>query len=244
LYSQRYVNTLLPLQPMNPPFVWVPFVLSNSAYVLGGVWHTNSVYQPQLQVSWPFQTGMPVDHYEVYVDGSPSPAASLTTNIWLMTAANGLTAGSTHGFQVDYVTSSGRRSPPSGTTFGTTWSSSYNSGGIPSDWMAAYFGPDITQWPSANARVAPAGPTYLQVFLTGANPFDPTTWLRTSLGLTPQGNFLSWNPQPGLIYQVQTSTDLNSWANLGPPRFAAGNSDSIYVGGGGNVSYYRILRLR
>jgi hypothetical protein len=241
LKAQRYVNTAAPLPAMNAPFVWVPFVLSNSVSYSGGVYRTNGVYQPQLQVSWPFQTGLPVDHYEVYVDGSLT--VSLTTNIWLMTAANGLTAGSTHSFQVDYVTTTGRHSPPSLATSATTWSSSFNSGGIPSDWMEAFFGSDISSWPSANARMVPGGPTLLQAFLTGANPWDPTTWLQTSLANTPQGFFLSWNPQPGLIYQPQSSSNLVSWVNVGPPRFAAGTLDFLYVGGG-PASYYRILRLR
>jgi hypothetical protein len=239
LYAQRYVNTSLPLPAMNAPFVWVPFVLSNS--VSGG--KTISVYLPQLQISWPFQTGLSVDHYEVYVDGATTPIVSVTTNLWLMTAANGLAAGSTHSFQVDYVTTSGRRSPLSPAGYGTTWSGALNSGGIPSDWMAAYYGDDSAAWPNAKAPVAPGGPTLLQIFLTGADPFDPSTWLRTALTHTPQGYYLTWNPQPGLIYQVQSSSNLVSWASVGSPRFAAGTMDALYVGGG-NVGYYRVLRLR
>jgi hypothetical protein len=55
--------------------------------------------------------------------------------------------------------------------------------------------------------------------------------------------FLSWNTQPGLMYQVQVTTDLISWVNLGAPRFAAGTTDSIYIGGG-PTGYYRILLQR
>ena len=73
-----------------------------------------------MQVSWPAQAGLSIDHYDVYVDGTL--AASLTTNVWTMTAANGLTASSTNSFQVDYVTTSGRRSPLSPAATGTTWS--------------------------------------------------------------------------------------------------------------------------
>ena len=36
-------------------------------------------------------------------------------------------------------------------------------------------------WPPAVAPLAPGGPTPQQVFLTGANPLDPTTWLRTAI---------------------------------------------------------------
>ncbi|HVM50201.1 MAG TPA: hypothetical protein VMU04_19390 [Candidatus Acidoferrum sp.] len=226
LYAQRFAKYQPPLPAMNPPLVYVPFVVSNR------------VYQPEIEVFWTAQSGMPVDHYEVYVNGSGAPAVSLNTNFWLMTAANGLTAGSSNSFQVLYATTDGRRSPLSAPTGAATWSGlSYY--GIPVEWMEQYWG---SSWPLATAPVAPDGPTPLQAFLTGANPLDPRTWLRTSLSHTPQGYYLSWNPQPGLTYQAQSSTSLGSWANLGSPRFAPGNLDSLYLGVG-SVGYYRVLCL-
>jgi hypothetical protein len=235
LFAQRWVNVAQPLLAMDPPFLTVPFVIARVG--------TNDVYQPQLQVSWPFLAGIAVDHYEVYVDGSPVPAVNLTTNLWLMTAADGLTASSTHSFQVAYVAADGRRSPLSAATSGTTWSG-YNWGGIPFEWMSRYYGGyNMQAWPAPTARLGPDGPTLLQVFLTGADPLNSSTWLRTAIVRTPQGYFLTWNPQPGLIYQVQTSPSLANWANLGAPRFAAGASDSVYIGGN-NMAYYRVLRLR
>ncbi|HTL55241.1 MAG TPA: hypothetical protein VL361_06150 [Candidatus Limnocylindrales bacterium] len=228
LFAQRFVDSSQPLAPMNAPFVFVPFVL------------VNKVYQPEIQVSWLAQAGLSIDHYELYVDGSP---INLSTNIWLMTGANGLTVNSTHSFQVDYVTTSGRRSPLSPATTAATWSGNNSWGGIPADWMAAHYGSDILNWPSPNAAIAPSGPTLLQLFLSGSNPLDPTSWLRTELVHTPQGYFLSWNPQPGLIYQVQSSDDLSAWTNVGAPRFAAGALDSVFVGGN-NTAYYRIVKLQ
>jgi len=55
--------------------------------------------------------------------------------------------------------------------------------------------------------------------------------------------FLSWNTQPGFTYQVQVTTNFTSWSNVGAPRFAAGITDSIYVGGG-TAGYYRVMLLR
>ena len=72
---------------------------------------------------------------------------------------------------------------------------------------------------------------------------DANSVLRIRLEPTRQGLYLNWNTHPGLVYQVQTSPNLNSWSDLGGPRFAAGNVDSIYVGGG-NVGYFRVLRVR
>jgi hypothetical protein len=229
LYAQRYVNVSQPLPAMSAPFVHVPFEVS-------GV-----VYQPQIQVSWPEQAGLSVENYDVYVNGAL--ATTLNSNIWIMTAANGLEANSTNSFQVDYVTTSGRRSPLSSAATGITWSG-YSWDSIPFEWMAQYYGGrnNMSHWPSGYALVAPDGPTLVQAFLTGADPTNPATWLRTAINNTTQGYFLSWNPQPGLTYQVQTSPNLTEWQNLGSPRFAVGTMDSLYMGLS-NAGYYRVMWL-
>ncbi|HEY4414434.1 MAG TPA: hypothetical protein VGO57_01985 [Verrucomicrobiae bacterium] len=232
LYAQRYVNMDAVLQAMPAPFVNAPFSLSNG------------VYQPQLEVSWAPLTGISVTNYEIYVDGAASPMAVTTSNIWLMTAANGLTAGSTHSFQVDYVKTDGARSPLSPATNKSTWGG-LSWGGVPYEWMALYYGGDVSLWPSsASGTPSAAGaPDLLKVFLSGGNPLDSTTWLTTHLDKTLQGVFLSWNTQPGFTYQVQFTTDFKNWSNLGSPRFAAGTSDSVNVGGGA-VGYYQVVLLR
>jgi hypothetical protein len=236
LFAQRYINTVAVLQPMAAPFVYAPFVISNG------------VYQPQLQVSWPPLLGLPVSNYEVYVDGATTNIAVTASNVWTMTAANGLTVSSTHSFRVDYMTTDSRRSPLSPSASGATWSG-LNYYGIPDEWMAEFFGGysggiyHTNFWPSANTPLTPGGPTLYQVFLSGGNPLDSTTWLTTQLSNTPQGLFLTWNTQPGQTYQVQVTTNMATWSNLGAPRFAAGDSDSIFVGGA-PVGYYRVVLLR
>jgi len=228
LFAQRFVNVDGVLQAMSAPYVYAPFTVSNK------------VYQPQLQVSWAPLKGISVSNYEVYVDGALMAATS--SNVWMMTAANGLTTNSTHSFQVDYVKISGARSPLSAATTGSTWGG-LNWGGIPFEWMVTYYGSDFSQWPSAGAPLVAGGPTLLKVFVSGGNPLDPGTWLTTQMVNTAQGMFLVWNTQPGFTYQVQVTTNFVTWSNSGSPRFAAGTNDSIYVGGG-TVGYYRILLLR
>jgi hypothetical protein len=230
LYAQRYLNAAQSLSAMSAPFVHVPFLVNNSG-----------VYQPQIEVSWPVQAGLSIDHYNVYVNGAL--AASVTTNVWVMTAAKGLTAGSTNSFQLEYVTAGLRTSPISPAAIGVTWGG-FNWGGIPFEWMSQYYGGgNMFYWPSPGAVVAPGGPTLLQLFLTGADPLKPATWLRTAVTRTPQGYFLTWNSRPGLTYQVQSSTDLRSWGSLGAPRFAVGAVDSVYLGVS-NPGYYRVMMLR
>ncbi len=231
LRAQRYINISATLPALAAPFVYAPFVI------------ISNTYQPQLQISWPPVLGLSISNYEIYVDGTNMPTAVTTTNIWIMTAANGLTAGSTHSFQVDYLTTDGRRSSLSPSASGTTWSG-LNYYGIPFEWMEQYYGYSFNSWPTkVTAPLAPGGPTLYQVFLSGGNPLDSSTWLVTQLSNTPQGLFLSWNTQPGQTYQVQVTADLADWSNLGAPRFAAGNSDSIFAGHGLG-GYYRILLLR
>lgn len=238
LFAQRYLNAAAILQPMSAPYVRAPFVLITNKY------------QPQLVVSWPPLLGLSVSNYEVYVDGALTNIATVVSNQWTMTAANGLTTNSTHSFQVDYVTTTGHRSPISPSASGTTWSG-LNWYGIPYEWMAAYFGGynssnghyTTTFWPLPGAQVAAGGPTVTQIFLSGGNPLDSSTWLQTALAQTAQGMFLGWNTQPGATYQVQVTTNFTAWSNLGSPRFAAGNTDSMYVGGS-SVGYYRVLLLR
>jgi len=230
LFAQRYLNVSALLSPMSVPFVWAPFVTSNN------------VYQPRLVVSWPPLVGLSVSNYEVYVDGAAVPTSLLTSNQWTMTVANGLTVNSTHSFQLDYVTTDGRRAAKSPAASGTTWMG-YSWGGIPYEWMAAYYGSDLSQWPASTSKVGVTGPSLSQIFLSGGNPLAPSTWLQTALTHTSQGMFLNWNTQSGATYQVQTTTNFTAWSNLGQPRFAAGDSDSIYVGGN-SVGYYRVVLLR
>jgi len=231
LFAQRYHNAMAILQPLAAPYVWAPFVVSNN------------VYQPRLVVTWTLLQGLSVSNYEVYVDGSVTPAAVVVTNQWTLTAANGLTTNSTHSFQVDYVVTDGRRSPISTATSGTTWGGK-NWHGIPYEWMVNYFTSHTNLWWLPTTVVAPGGPALYSVFLSGGNPWDASTWLQTQLVKTPAGYFqLTWNPQPGLIYQVQATTNFTSWSNVGSPRLAAGTSDSINVGGT-PAGYYRVVLLR
>jgi len=239
LFAQRYKNVAALLLPMSAPYVWVPFNLSNN------------IYQPQLVVAWPPVLGLSVSNYQIFVDGSLAPLAIVTTNTWTMTAANGLTANSTHAFQVGYVTASGSQSKPSAATSATTWSGQ-SWGPIPWEWMQQYYGSNpsiytnyqvVQVWPSPVSGLGSGGMSLFQVFLSGGNPLDSSTWLQQKITNTPEGAFLTWNTQAGAVYQVQVTTDLKTWSNLGAARFAAGNSDSIYVGGSA-TGYYRVLLLR
>jgi hypothetical protein len=240
LFAQRYINVNGTCNAMGAPFVWAPFTI------------VSNKYQPRLVVSWPLEPGLSISNYQVYVDGALTNMGAITSNVWTMTAANGLTTNSTHYFQVSYIMTNGCQPALSAATTNSTWSG-LNWGGIPYEWMAEFFGGynsgtgkySTNFWPPATSPAASGGPTLLQVFMSGGDPYDTSTWLQTTLTQTAQGMFLSWNTQPGLMYQVQMTTNFTSWSVVpnGSARYAATTSDAMNVGGV-PAGYYRVLLLR
>jgi hypothetical protein len=222
LFAQRYADTLQALQAAEAPFV--------------GVLSSN-----RLSVSWPPQAGLNVASYEVYADGSLTPTAVVTNSTyWTM---GGLAAGSTHSFRLAYVLDDERRSPLSASASATTFGAVSTWGGIPQEWMTAQFGDNMFAWPSPYADSDGDGASNRDEFLAGTDPHSAASVLRIRLEPSPQGIFLNWNTEPTLVYQVQSSTNMTDWSNLGQPRFAAGTVDSLYVGAT-SVGYYRVIRLR
>ena len=221
LAAQCYATTL---QPLSPPAA--PVVSPVDSYTLS--------------VTWAPIESLNIAYWNLYVDGSTTPIP-VTNVYWVDDDYEPL---ETHRFQLAYVLTDARVSPLSPVASGTTWGNDKNHDGLPDNWQAMYWGTNSANWPGPNAHVGgPNGPTVLQIFLWGANPNDPSTWLRSSISHTAEGWFLNWNTEPGFVYQVQFEAGLGAgWTNLGAPRFAAGTTDSIFLG----LSYqgfYRITRL-
>jgi hypothetical protein len=228
LMAQRYISTNELLSPPAPP------VVSALDYYLLGV-------------AWAPLAGFNVDHWNLYVDSSAN--ITTTNTYWQNESVDGpytndYSASSTHTFQLAYVLSDGRESPFSAVASGTTWGADRNRDGLPDDWETLYWGANESKWPSFNTvlTIGNLHATALQVFEWGANPTNASTWLVQTVTHTSEGYFLNWNTEVGAIYQVQSSADLKTWTNLGPPRFAPGASDSIYLGQT-TLSYYRLMRL-
>ncbi|MFM2083054.1 MAG: hypothetical protein RL380_1745 [Verrucomicrobiota bacterium] len=221
LFAQRYASTLSPLVAPSAPLV-------------------SALDSYRLQVAWPALAGYSVAGYEVYADGASTATVTVTNNYWWMT---GLLPQSAHNFRLAYVLADGRRSPLSASASGTTWGYDNNYDGLPDDWETLYFGNNSANWPALNADSDGDGMNNLREFLAGTNPTNAASVLRVKLENSNQGLFLSWNTQPGLMYQLQSSTVLGVWSNFGAPRMAAGTNDSTYVGGSGQT-FYQVLRLR
>jgi hypothetical protein len=194
----------------------------------------------KLSVTWPSLDDLGAVSYEVYVDGSTTPVP-VTVNYW---TASQLAGGSTHTFKLAYLTKSGDRSPLSEAGTGQTWGDDGNFDGLPDDWQTAIWGSSPSAWPAPEADSDGDGASNRQEFLAGTDPKDPQKVLRLGWRTEAKGTSLSWNAEPGCIYQVQISQDLKAWSNVGAPRFAAGTYDSVPVSRADRKAMYRVIRVR
>lgn len=219
LYAQRYASGQPVLVPAAPS--------------------VNAISQSRLAVSWAELAGYDLLHYALYVDGGTN---ALTATNQFVVISN-LVAGSAHSFRLEYVLRDGRRSALSPEASATTWGEDANFDGLPDDWQARYWGLNPLAWPPANADSDGDGATNLQEFLAGTNPTSRASALRLDMTRNGQGLWLNWNTEPGLVYQVQISTNATTWQNVGAARFAPGSADAMPVGGS-DLRLYRIIRMR
>jgi len=221
VYAQRFAKGQTVPQPFAP---WV-----------------TSLSQSELLISWPELSGYAVSGYEVYKDGASSPTTTTPLNYW---KASGLAPASMHTFRIAYRMAGGQRSNLSAPATGATWGMDANADGMPDDWQQRYW-PDLDalHYPFANSDSDGDGVSNYLELLAGTDPTDPHSVLKVRMDSGPQGATLSWSTQPGSIYQVQVTTDFNTWLDLGSPRFAAGLSDSLVLASPQRAANYRVVRV-
>lgn len=202
-------------------------------YVFGvGYW--------SLRVTWPGLAGMPIDSYELYLDGADVPVL-VSGNSHTFT---GLSAGTEHTVELVYILPDGTKSPPSTPAVGETWGRDENSDMLPDSWQREHFGLTSIEWPGANVDSDGDGVSNRDELLAGTSPVDAASLLRTEVVPTAAGLHLQWNTHAGGFYQVQVSTDIDTWFDAGAPRLAVGDSDSISIVNDQGIAVYRVLRLR
>jgi hypothetical protein len=194
----------------------------------------------QIKATWAPAVGLPLKQYEVYFDGSTTPEIT-TDNFW---SSADVLPGTTHTVRIAYVLTDGRRSPLSAVAQGKSWGKDTNGDGLPDDWQALYFGPNPANWPSPAADSDGDGVSNRDEFFSGTSPVDKSDALRIGMQTTGQGYLLNWSSHAGGVYQLQSSTDLNVWSNVGGYRFATSASDSLIVNGVPANSYFRVNRIR
>ena len=68
--------------------------------------------------------------------------------------------------------------------------------------------------------------------------------IRVDIAPVAGGMKISWNTQPGSVYQPQVSTDYFHWSSEGAARTATGYSDSITVSPQSAAAAYRVIRIQ
>jgi hypothetical protein len=184
--------------------------------------------------------GLPISKYLIFVDGSPTPTESSSPFV----SMGGFAPETEHRFSVAYRMLDGRVTPQSSEQVAVTWGEDDNADGLPDSWQAKYFGSIVSSWPLAGADSDGDGNSNRDEFLAGTNPADGSSALRTSLENTQLGTLLAWNTLPGGLYQIQASSDLVNWTDVGGIRLASGTRESVLVQDAPVNSYFRVTCLR
>ena len=204
----------------------------------------NPLSENELMVSWPEVAGLEVDHYEIFIDNIPDPKpVNRNFFIWKQ-----LQPGREYAFRVVYQLKDGRRSPMSAFGFNKTWGRDFNLDGLPDDWQTAFFGRDSGKWPAANADSDGDGATNFNEFLAGTNPADTSSSLKLELSAMEQGQRLSWQTEPGSVYQLEKANRLGpgviQWRAEGDPVVAVEAAAGLSLKAVENMSFYRVKRIR
>jgi hypothetical protein len=218
--AQRFAPTALPLVALP-----APVVSGHSSW--------------QVKAAWPPLQGMTVSHYEVEFDGSTTFTTS--NSFW---ESPDVLPGTLHKVRVAYVLPDGRKSPYSPEASGRSWGKDNNGDGLPDDWQSSFFGASALAWPKPNVDTDGDGVSDKNEFLGGTDPKDPADNLSVQIQSTEQGPVLAWKTKVGGIYQLQHSSNLESWLDVGGYRYATGASDSLVTPGLPANTYFRVNRIR
>jgi len=199
------------------------------------------VSSSRLSVVWEPIYGFDSVRYELYIDDSTQPIILTNVNQYVL---KNLAPQTSHSVKYIYVLPDGRRSPLSDAAIGTTYGEDDNADGLPDDWQEKYWGPDPALWPSPEVDSDHDGASNRQEFLSGTDPTDPQSVLKLNISSNSMGRVLTWNTVQGCIYQIQSSSDMKSWENVGSPRLARGNLDFITLNLTNNNAFFRVIRIR
>lgn len=204
----------------------------------------NPLSENELMVSWPEVTGLDVNHYEVFIDNIPDPKP-VNGNFFIWRQ---LQPGREYAFRVLYELNDGRRSPLSALGFNKTWGRDFNQDGLPDDWQRAFFGSDSRKWPAGSADFDGDLASNMNEFLAGTDPADTDSSLKLELTAMEQGQRLSWQAEPGSVYQLEKADRLGpgvtQWRAEGAPVVAVESNAGVSLRAINNMNFYRIKRIR
>jgi hypothetical protein len=192
----------------------------------------------QVKASWAPVEGLSVRHYEVLFNGT---GTHITTDpFW---SSPDVLPGTSHSVQVAYVLADGRKSPFSAAGVGRAWGKDQNGDGLPDDWQSQYFGSVPANWPLPHIDSDADGVSNRDEFLAGTSPISASDVLTVSIQGTSQGNQVQWKTKAGGIYVLQSSSNLDTWQDVGGFRFAASDTESLIVPSVPEHAYFRVKRI-
>ena len=194
----------------------------------------------ELGISWSASEDENLAYYEVYVDGSQEPIVSHTNYLSL----TDLPVDSRHSVSLSFVLKNGSKSSASEEGEGKTWAKDDNSDGLPDAFQQTYWGFNPKNWENAHHDSDQDGLTNLEELLAGTNPLNARSVLQIGMEKTDDAYWLVWDTNPGAIYQIQSTGDLESWSDATGPQFADGFGGKMPITASEAQNIYRVVRLK
>ena len=191
-------------------------------------------------VSWAAIEGFNVAQYEVYLDGSSTPLSTSDNFIEI----GDLQAGSLHHVRLAYVTADGVRSALSGESEVRTWTADANHDGLPDAFQTTFWGGNVKNWEAADVDSDQDGLTNLEELMAGTNPLNPRSVLNIGLEKRDSSTWLAWEMQPGGIYGIESTRDLQHWEMTHGPILATEFEGGMPINTDQAKNLYRVLRLK
>ena len=189
---------------------------------------------------WPIVNDETVAGYRISIDQLNKTFETDSNSI----SIDGLKAGQSYEISLSYIYQDGSTSVANAEARVSTWGNDGNHDGLPDSWQTLYFGSDQTKWLRSEEDADNDGASNMDELLAGTSPSNGSDVLAMELLIFNDQTWLSWTTVEGGIYQLQQTSSLNVWQNVGLPRFAADDYDAVQINNSAELNLYRIVRLK
>jgi hypothetical protein len=193
-----------------------------------------------VNVVWPDAHDESVSGYRITYGPGNSFIDTQTTSLTI----SNLEPGQVYNISLSNIYADGTVSADSVSASTQTWGIDANGDGLPDSWQSSHFGIGISAWKGADSDSDGDGATNLEELLAGTDPSNPADSLTIAMYDVNDQSWLSWTTIEGGIYQLQQTSSLNEWHNIGAPRFGADSNDAVQIQNNTDLSIYRIVRLK
>ena len=193
-----------------------------------------------VNVVWPDAHDESVSGYRITYGPGNSFIDTQTTTLTI----SDLEPGQVYNMTLSNIYTDGTVSADTVSASAQTWGIDGNEDGLPDAWQSSHFGIVTSAWKGADSDSDGDGATNLEELLAGTDPSDPADSLTIAMYEVNDQSWLSWTTIEGGIYQLQQTSSLNEWQNIGAPRFGADSHDAVQIQNNTDLSIYRIVRLK